>query len=90
MSKLFSLPAAMAKPLPRVGYSRTEAAEIVGVGVDLFDRAVSAGALPQPRMIGTRLVWDIEELVTAFRELPHKATSLGYQDAPPSSDDKWI
>lgn len=90
MSKMFTLPSPMPAPLPRVGYSRTEAAEIVGIGVDLFDRAVGAGTLPQPRMIGSRLVWDIDELVRAFRELPHKATSLCEVDSSFSTDDKWV
>jgi hypothetical protein len=58
--------------LPRLDYGRAEAAAIVGVGTDLFDRAVAAGTMPQPRVLGGRLLWDIGELVRAFRELPHR------------------
>lgn len=90
MGKPFTITDLAAPPLPRIGYSRTEAAEIIGIGVDLFDRAVEAGKLPRPRMIGSRLVWDIGELVAAFRELPHKGASVENQDASSSGDDKWI
>lgn len=59
------------RDLPRRGYSRTEAAKITGVDLALFDRAVASGLLPQPRMLGTKKVWDIVELNRAFDALPH-------------------
>lgn len=76
--------------VPRVGYTRAEAAAIIGVGTDLFDRAVAEGTMPAPRLLGSRLIWDIDELIKAFRELPHKGTSHANQDAQSSDDDKWI
>ncbi|MET3925588.1 hypothetical protein [Devosia sp. 2618] len=76
-----------APSLPRIGYTRSEAAEIVGVGTDLFDRAVAAGAMPPPRQLGKRLLWDIDELVRAFRDLPHKGASNA-DDGESSSVDK--
>jgi hypothetical protein len=85
-----SLPDLIAPALPRLGYTRAEAAEIVGVGTDLFDRAVAAGTMPAPRQLGSRLLWDIDELIRAFRELPHKGSSLENQDAQSSVDDDMI
>lgn len=58
--------------LPPLGLSRSQAAAFVGIGEALFDRLVEEGRMPQPRMPGNRLVWDIEELVTHFRQLPHR------------------
>jgi len=70
--------------LPRRGFTRVEAAEIIGIGTDLFDRAVASGALPQPRVIGTRCLWDIVELNRAFDELPHRNASQNLNDAQSS------
>lgn len=59
--------------LAPLGLSRSQAAAFVGVGEALFDRLVEEGRMPQPRMpSGKRLVWDLEELVAAFRQLPHR------------------
>lgn len=85
-----ALPELVAPSLPRLGYTRAEAAEIVGVGTDLFDRAVAAGAMPPPRQLGSRLLWDIDEIVRAFRELPHKGTSNANQDGSSSLDDDMV
>lgn len=74
-------------PLPRLGFSRAEAAEIIGVGTDLFDRAVAAGTMPQPRQLGSRMIWDIDELVRAFRELPHRG---GISAAQQAIDDDMV
>lgn len=59
--------------LPPIGIDRVQAAEYVGVGVTLFDRMVSEGLMPEPRIVRKRLVWDVEELARAFRMLPHRA-----------------
>lgn len=56
--------------VPR-GLSRSQAAAYVGIGTTLFDRLVAAGAMPQPREIGGRRVWDRQEVDRAFEELPH-------------------
>ena len=90
MTRSANLPTLVAPPLPRLGYNRAEAAEIVGVGTDLFDRAVASGVMPAPRQLGSRLLWDIDELIRAFRELPHKGTSIENQEASSSGDDRWI
>ncbi|MGY5812037.1 helix-turn-helix transcriptional regulator [Rhizobium sp. LEGMi198b] len=63
--------------LPPVGINREQAAALIGVGTSLFDKAVEIGTMPKPRMIGERLVYDVAELIDAFRKLPHKG---GEQD----------
>lgn len=62
MSDPFSLP-------PR-GMSQTEAARYVGVGTTLFDKLVADGRMPKPRRAGGRVIWDREELDSAFSALP--------------------
>jgi len=84
------VPDLIAPALPRLGYTRAEAAEIVGVGTDLFDRAVAAGTMPPPRQLGSRLLWDIDELVRAFRELPHKGPSNENRNAQSSTDEDMV
>lgn len=90
MPRSSALAELVAPTLPRLGYTRSEAAEIVGVGTDLFDRAVAAGTMPAPRQLGSRLLWDIDELIRAFRELPHKGASLENQDATSSIDNDMV
>jgi hypothetical protein len=59
--------------LPRLGINREEAAAYVGIGATLFDRLVEEGMMPQPRLpSGSRMVWDIDEVATAFRQLPRR------------------
>lgn len=57
--------------LPPVGISREAAAAFIGVSPTTFDRLVVQRIMPQPRRIGARKVWDVEELREAFRHLPH-------------------
>lgn len=56
--------------VPR-GLSRSQAAAYMGIGVTLFDRLVVAGTMPQPQEIGSRRVWDRQEVDRAFEELLH-------------------
>jgi hypothetical protein len=58
--------------LPPLGINREQAAALVGIGTNLFDKAVEVGTMPKPRMIGERLIYDVGELIDAFRRLPHK------------------
>lgn len=52
------------------GLSREEAARYVGISPSKFDQLVTARAMPEPRRVGTRKVWDRQELDLAFDELP--------------------
>lgn len=51
------------------GYSRLEAAAYVGVSTTKFDQLVTQGALPPPKQVGGRKIWDVRELDPAFEEL---------------------
>ncbi len=55
------------------GLAREQAAEYVGVGVTKFDEMVVSGAMPQPKRIDGRKVWDIRALDRAFDRLPSAA-----------------
>jgi excisionase family DNA binding protein len=56
-------------PEPR-GLAREEAAAYVGISVGTFNGMVSDGTMPQPKVIGARLVWDRLALDRAFAALP--------------------
>lgn len=73
---------AHACPLPTaIGLNREQAAAFIGVGVTLFDQLVAAGKMPSARVLSTgRLVFDVAELETAFRALPHKNETAADND----------
>lgn len=56
--------------LPPRGICREEAAAYVGIGTTLFDTMVRDGAMPRPKEIGGRRVWDVRALDRAFDALP--------------------
>jgi predicted DNA-binding transcriptional regulator AlpA len=56
--------------LPPRGICREEAAAYIGVGTTSFDKLVSEGAMPRPKVIGGRRVWDVHALDRAFSALP--------------------
>ncbi|EHK57334.1 hypothetical protein MAXJ12_10603 [Mesorhizobium alhagi CCNWXJ12-2] len=77
--------------LPPVGINREQAAAFIGVSPTTFDEMVRDGRMPQPRIPSKgRIIWDVEEVVLAFRELPHrqaeKASTLD-EALPP--DNPW-
>lgn len=59
--------------LPPFGVTREQAALLLSISVSLFDSAVEVGTMPQPRVLGGRNIWDVDELWASFRALPHKA-----------------
>lgn len=52
------------------GMSREEAARYIGVGTTKFDELVARGAMPKPKRIDGRVVWDRFGLDMAFAALP--------------------
>ena len=44
-------------PADRIGLSRVEAAEYIGVSSTTFDAMVADGRMPHPKEIGSRRVW---------------------------------
>jgi predicted DNA-binding transcriptional regulator AlpA len=62
----------LVQPPVRLGLSRAEAAEYIGVGVSLFDQMVADGRMPRPKLINSRKVWQRQRLDEAFAELPEE------------------
>ena len=52
------------------GMPRTIAAAYIGCSPRKFDSMVNAGEMPQPRLIGTKKVWDRIDLDDYFEALP--------------------
>jgi predicted DNA-binding transcriptional regulator AlpA len=48
--------------VPKIAVSAPEAAEMFGVSKSFWDKLSDRGAIPAPRKLGTRNVWDVEEL----------------------------
>lgn len=71
------------------GLNREQASAYVGVSAGTFDKLVDTAAMPRPRMAGTRLIWDIQELDQAFDELPHAGPSLARSDRAASAVEEW-
>ena len=53
-----------------VGLSLEGAAALIGVSASLFTRAVQEGLMPRPRRLFGRLLFDADEVITAYRRLP--------------------
>jgi len=68
--------------LPPRGLSRGEAAAYLGISTNLFSRLVDERALPPPKHLGGRSVWDRVEIDRAFGEMPSG-------DEPAAKADSW-
>jgi predicted DNA-binding transcriptional regulator AlpA len=56
----------------RRGLSESEAAVYVGISPSNFRDLVERKIMPAPKLLGSRLIWDIVELDLAFNELPSR------------------
>jgi predicted DNA-binding transcriptional regulator AlpA len=56
---------------PPFGISVEQAARAVGVSPNTYLNMVEDGRMPRPKRIGSRKVWDVEEVQAAFKALPH-------------------
>jgi predicted DNA-binding transcriptional regulator AlpA len=72
--------------LPPVGINREQAAALIGISSTLFDRLVRDNRMPDARAIEGRLVWDVAEVVDAFRSLPHRSEPI---DHPTGTGNAW-
>lgn len=81
--KRYDLPISLAP----FGVNREQAASIIGVSATLFDKAVAAGTMPQPRILGGRLIWDVAELAESFKALPHRDEASGASETQNPWDD---
>lgn len=73
----------MARPLgtdpisyPPRGLNRSEAARWIGVSPTKFDDLVTRGAMPRPKRVDGRTVWDRYALDAAFSDLPEERVNL--------------
>lgn len=71
------------------GLNREQASAYIGISVGTFDKLVEAGAMPRPRMLESRRVWDIYELDRAFDDLPHEGASLMPINNAGSATNDW-
>ncbi len=62
------------------GLSRIPASEYVGCSPRKFDAMVADGAMPRPRMIGAKKVWDRVELDESFEALPRSGEQINDWD----------
>lgn len=53
-----------------ISVSREDAAAMLGVALSTFEKHVARHTLPQPRQLGGRAVWLVDELRTAAHALP--------------------
>ena len=75
--------------LPPIGINLEQAAAFVGIGVPLFNKMIAAGTMPAPRVAGGRLVYDVQEVIEAFRRLPHKNEDAAPLDEAGGSGNPW-
>ena len=73
----------LVQPPVRLGLSRAEAAEYIGVSPRLFDELVKDGRMPQPKLINSRRVWARPMIEKAFAELSEAEHVI------PVSNDPW-
>jgi predicted DNA-binding transcriptional regulator AlpA len=59
-------------PLDRIGLSRAEAADFIGVPPHVFDQMVDDGRMPHPKDIDGRKVWSRLAIEKWFAELPEE------------------
>ena len=72
MASMQSGPIRIIPASERLGLSRGEAAEYVGVGVTLFYQMVADGRMPPPKLINSRKVWMRPKIEKAFADLPEE------------------
>jgi len=62
----------IARPIPRRGLSRTEAALYIGISPSKFDELRKDGRVGPAKLIDGRKLWDIRALDDAFDALPEE------------------
>jgi hypothetical protein len=55
-----------------LGLPEIEAAASIGISQTKFREMVASGIMPEPRIAGGKLVFDVDELRAAFKALPHR------------------
>lgn len=65
--------ATIASRLPvRRGLTEEEAAVYLSISPSFFRTLVTEGKMPRPRVLGSRRIWDVDDLDAAFKDLPRE------------------
>ena len=65
--------ATIAARLPvRRGLDAGEAAVYLSLSPTFFGQLVERGEMPRPRVLGSRRIWDVDDLDAAFKALPRE------------------
>jgi excisionase family DNA binding protein len=65
--------AEIASRLPiRRGLDESEAAVYLSLSPSFFRALVERGDMPKPRVLGSRRIWDVDDLDAAFKALPRE------------------
>ncbi len=82
--------ATVAARLPvRRGLDECEAAVYLSLSPSFFRRLVEERAMPRPRVIGSRRIWDVEELDLAFKALPREKGDADVAFVDLGTQDSW-
>jgi excisionase family DNA binding protein len=82
--------AAIGRRFPlRRGLDEREAALYLSLSPSFFRRLVVTGSMPKPRMIGSRRIWDIDELDRWFMDLPRQGGNGAVGDRDAQIEDSW-
>lgn len=71
----------------RRGLSESEAAIYLSLSATFFRKLVEQGVMPRPRLVGSRRIWDVDELDIAFRTLPREGSDETVADS--EGDNSW-
>lgn len=81
--------ATIAARLPvRRGLDECEAAVYLSLSPSFFRKLVASKTMPRPRLVGSRRIWDVDELDLAFKALPreHGEDDVAFVDG---KSDSW-
>ncbi len=82
--------ASIAGRLPvRRGLDECEAAIYLSLSPSFFRRLVEQRTMPRPRKVGSRRIWDVEELDMAFKALPREEGEADVAFTEPSERNTW-
>jgi hypothetical protein len=73
----------------RRGLDECEAAVYLSISPSFFRKLVNAKAMPRPRIVGSRRIWDVEELDLAFKSLPREGGDAELAFVSSEYRDSW-
>lgn len=73
----------------RRGLDECEAAVYLSLSPSFFRKLVEASTMPRPRVVGSRRIWDVEELDLAFKALPREDGDTEVAFVTNSTSNSW-